>query len=110
MALIAVDDIGAFAALAFTEPDRYLGRTVELAGDVLTPTGIAETFGRVTGVPARFRRTPIDRVRAVDEQLALMFTYVDEHPAAPPDLDRLRAWYPGLMSLSTWLRTTGWRP
>ena len=35
MQMISVRDIGAFAAIAFDRPDQYLGRTVEIAGDVL---------------------------------------------------------------------------
>jgi uncharacterized protein YbjT (DUF2867 family) len=30
-------DIGAFAAIALDRPDQFVGRTVEIAGDVLTP-------------------------------------------------------------------------
>jgi uncharacterized protein YbjT (DUF2867 family) len=110
MQLISVDDIGAFAALAFDRHDRFRGRTVEIAGDVLTPPRIAETFGRVCGRPARYRRTPIEQVRAFDEQLAQMFAFFNEHPSAPPDLAALRADLPSLMPLETWLRTTGWKP
>ena len=110
MQLIAVRDIGAFAAIAFDRPDHFLGRTVEIAGDVLTPVAIAETFGRVCGLPARFRQTPIEQVRAFDEQLAQMFTFFDEHPSELADLTQLRAEHPGLMRLETWLRTTGWKP
>jgi uncharacterized protein YbjT (DUF2867 family) len=110
MQLVSVDDIGAFAAIAFERPDDFLGRTVELAGDALTPPQIAEAFGRVCDRPARFRRTPIEQVRAFDEQLARMFTFFAEHPATPCDLAALRAEHPDLMTLETWLRTTGWRP
>lgn len=110
MQLISVRDIGAFAAIAFDRPDRFLGRTLEIAGDVLTPPEIAETFGRVCGLPARFRQTPIEQVRAFDEQLAQMFTFFNEHPSELPDLPALRADHPGLMRLETWLRTTGWKP
>src|ERR1022692_79756 len=53
MQLISVRDIGAFAAIAFDRPDQFLGRTVEIAGDVLTPPQIAETFGRVCGLGLR---------------------------------------------------------
>ena len=35
---LAADDIAAFAALAFEQPDEYLGKTIEIAGDVLTPS------------------------------------------------------------------------
>jgi uncharacterized protein YbjT (DUF2867 family) len=110
MQLISVHDIGAFAAIAFDRPEQFLGRTVEIAGDVLTPVQIAETFGRVCGLPARFHQTPIEQIRAFDEQLAQMFTFFDTHPSEPADLARLRADHPGLMRLDTWLRTTGWKP
>jgi len=110
MQLIAVRDIGAFAAIAFDQPGQFLGRTVEIAGDLLAPPQIAETFGRVCGLPARFRQTPVEQIRAFDRQLAQMFTFFNEHPSEPADLSALRAQHPGLMSLETWLRRTGWKP
>jgi uncharacterized protein YbjT (DUF2867 family) len=110
MQLISVRDIGAFAAIAFDRPDQYLGRTVEIAGDVLTPPQIAETFGRACGLPARFRQTPIEQVRSFDVQLAQMFTFFNEHPSELADLPALRGEHPGLMRLESWLRETGWKP
>jgi uncharacterized protein YbjT (DUF2867 family) len=110
MQLISVRDIGAFAAIAFDRPGQFLGRTVEIAGDVLTPPQIAETFSRVCGLPARFRQTPIEQVRAFDAQLAQMFTFFNEHPPELSDLSVLRAEHPDLMRLETWLRATGWKP
>lgn len=110
MQLIAVHDIGAFAAIAFDRPGDFLGRTVELAGDVLTPPEIAETFGRVCGLPARFHQVPIEQVRAFDGQLAQMFEFFNDRPARPADLTALRADHPSLMTLETWLHTTGWKP
>ena len=110
MQLISVRDIGAFAAIAFDRPDHFIGRTLTIAGDALTPPRIAETFGRVCGLPARFRQTPIEQIRAFDEQLAQMFAFFNEHPAEPADLPALRAEHPDLMRLETWLRTTGWKP
>jgi uncharacterized protein YbjT (DUF2867 family) len=110
MQLIAVRDIGAFAAIAFDRPGRFIGQTVELAGDILTPPEIAETFGRVCGLPARFHQVPIEQIRAFDEQLAQMFEFFNVRPAGPTDLPALRADHPGLMTLETWLHTTGWKP
>jgi uncharacterized protein YbjT (DUF2867 family) len=110
MQLISVRDIGAFAAITLDRPDQFLGRTVEIAGDVLTPSQIAETFGRVCGLPARFRQTSIEQIRAYDPQLAQMFTFFNEHPSELADLSALRAEHPDLMRLETWLRTTGWKP
>jgi uncharacterized protein YbjT (DUF2867 family) len=108
--LISVRDIGAFAAIAFSRPGQFLGRTVEIAGDILTPPQIAEAFSRACGLPARFRQTPIEQVRAFDPQLAQMFSFFNDHPSELADLPALRAEHPDLMRLETWLRTTEWKP
>ncbi|MFQ6327981.1 NmrA family NAD(P)-binding protein [Nocardia sp. CWNU-33] len=110
VSLISVQDIGAFAAIAFDRPADYRGRTVPLAGDRLTPPQIAETFGRAAGLPARSHQVPIEQVRALDEQVAKMFTYFNERPDAPIDVAALRKDHPGLMDLPSWLRSTDWKP
>ncbi|MFD7024452.1 NmrA family NAD(P)-binding protein [Promicromonospora sukumoe] len=48
---IAVDDIGEAAATAFTEPGRFDGMDVELAGEMLTMTETAAILSEVTGRP-----------------------------------------------------------
>src|SRR6266540_4639121 len=45
--LIAVEDIAVFVALAFADPEAYLGRPLELAGDALTESQTAQTFAKV---------------------------------------------------------------
>ncbi|WP_199512939.1 NmrA/HSCARG family protein [Nucisporomicrobium flavum] len=49
IALIAVDDIGTAAAAAFTDRERFHGRDVQLAGDLLTMTEIAAVLSDVLG-------------------------------------------------------------
>ncbi|WP_051182386.1 NmrA/HSCARG family protein [Nocardia vinacea] len=110
VSLISVHDIGGFAAIAFDRPADFLGRTVPIAGDRLTPPQIAETFGRTAGLPARSFQVPIEQVRAFDEQVAKMFSYFNERPDEPLDLAALRAEHPKLMDLATWLRETNWKP
>ncbi|MEU7584738.1 NmrA/HSCARG family protein [Micromonospora sp. NPDC049230] len=46
---IAVDDIGEAAATAFTNPEKFDGLDVELAGDLLTMTEVAAILSEVTG-------------------------------------------------------------
>lgn len=110
MSLIAVRDIGEFAAIAFARPREFLGRTLTLAGDALTPPQIADTFARVTGMPARSVQVPIEQIAAFDEQVAKMFAFVNAHPAPAIDLGALRGMHPDLMDLETWLRRTNWKP
>jgi uncharacterized protein YbjT (DUF2867 family) len=51
--MIAVDDIGAVTAAVFREPERFLGRSVDVAGDRLTVAEMRETYARVTGRRAK---------------------------------------------------------
>jgi uncharacterized protein YbjT (DUF2867 family) len=110
LGMIAARDIGAFAAIAFCQPDRFAGRQVEIAGDFLTGPQIAETFSRTAGIPACFQQLPIEQVRAFDPEVAKMFAWLDTGAQRPPDLAALRADHPGLMTLEGWLRATGWKP
>ncbi|OUD02674.1 NmrA/HSCARG family protein [Streptomyces swartbergensis] len=91
--LIASDDIGFFAATAFDEPDTYLGRQIELAGDEVTFPEIAKIYERVTGVPTRFEPQPIeDR----------MFEWFAED-GYQADIPALRKVHPGLLTFEQYL-------
>ncbi|HEX4834037.1 MAG TPA: NmrA/HSCARG family protein [Trebonia sp.] len=106
--VIATDDIGGFAADAFDDPASWIGRSLEIAGDELTGPQMAEAFGRVAGLPARYQQLDIERLRAAREDLAAMFDWLDRdgYHADVPALRRLR---PGLISLEQWLRDN-WAP
>ncbi len=60
MQFIASDDIGIFAADAFDNPGRFIGRQIELAGDELTFPEVAQIYERVTATPTRFEALPIN--------------------------------------------------
>jgi uncharacterized protein YbjT (DUF2867 family) len=94
--LIALDDIGAFAALAFASPDPFRGRALELAGDELTPHQIALAIGRATGhdvaVPVPARGGPGGTTSFCDWQA---------------DIPALRTFHPGLLDFGTWLSREG---
>ncbi|TCO61028.1 NmrA family NAD(P)-binding protein [Actinocrispum wychmicini] len=107
--MIAVHDIGWFAAAAFADPDTYAGHAWELAGDELTHERMiaaarASTGRDITYVhenPDEFATRngyPIANIRAVVEFLA------DGWQA---DIPALRALHPDLMDFDAWLTHTG---
>lgn len=110
VSLVSTADIGAFAAIAFDRPAAFIGRTVELAGDYLTPPEIAEVIGRHAGLPARSHHVPVAQVKAFDEHVGQMFAHFNDDPDGPLDIASLRAEHPGLMDLATWLDSVQWRP
>jgi uncharacterized protein YbjT (DUF2867 family) len=112
--LIAAEDIGAMAAAAFADPGRYRGREIELAGDELTATGIAQVFGSRLGLPGRFEELSLAEVAAnpyipYSHEIALMFEWFQTAGYAA-DIAALRAEYPGLKTLEGWLRAIDWQP
>ncbi|MGP4001283.1 NmrA/HSCARG family protein [Streptomyces sp. 8N706] len=105
--LIAVDDIGFFAAQAFDHPAKYVGRAVELAGDELTAAELAQAFSERTGLPARFEELPLDTVAGNPyiphaPEISLMFEWFQEY-GYRADIPALRAEHPGLQSFAAYL-------
>ena len=102
--LIAADDIGVFAALAFESPQEYIGLGLELAGDELTEP---ETVAIMANVISR----PIELVPPAgpppNEDMSKMIDWFNE-AGYEADIPALRERHPSLMNLETWLRKNGW--
>ena len=102
---IAADDIGAIAAAVIAAPDAFAGRTLELAGEVLTGVDVAAAIGRATGRPLAYSTIPAEALRENP-----VFTRVVEAAIklrVDVDVDALRAIHPGLKTLATWLEEGG---
>ncbi|MFI0463356.1 NmrA/HSCARG family protein [Saccharopolyspora sp. 5N102] len=104
--LIALDDIGEFAALAFENPGDYIGRAVEIAGDSLTPPEIADALSRATGRRLRHVELPLEPLREQNPDLHRAYTAINELDMTV-DVPALRRRHPGLMTFETWLATRG---
>jgi uncharacterized protein YbjT (DUF2867 family) len=105
--LIAVDDIGAFAAIVFADSQRYIGQAFELAGDALTEQEIAETFSKITGQPVHLVDFQLPPEQPGREELLQMWAWFDRE-GYNADISALRAVYPPLQTLEMWLHRTGW--
>ncbi|MDX1617017.1 MAG: NmrA/HSCARG family protein [Candidatus Promineifilaceae bacterium] len=105
--LVATDDIGVFAETAFSNPERFLGKTVELAGDELTEPQIAAVFAKVIGRPVALAG-PQNQIgeTPTEEQLA-MYSFFNG-TGYDADIASLRQLHPELKSLEEYLRATGW--
>ena len=105
--LIAVEDVAAFVALAFTNPEQYPGKTIELAGDALTESQIAETFAKVIGRAVTLRMPSGGAGRRSEEEMIAMFNFFNGE-AYDADIPALRKLHPGLLTLEQYLRKNGW--
>jgi uncharacterized protein YbjT (DUF2867 family) len=107
--MIAVHDIGVFAALAFEGREGVAGRTLEIAGDELSMTELAQKFAAAAGRPVQFQRQPFAELEARSAETAKMFGWF-EAGGYRADLAALRRVSPDLATLASWLASGGWTP
>ncbi|MFE1591779.1 NmrA family NAD(P)-binding protein [Nocardia sp. NPDC058705] len=105
--MIAVADIGAFATLAVAAPDTWHTRTLELAGEAITPVDAAATISAAAGRPVHYREVTEAEADAIGPQLGNTWRLIRETGGWQADIPALRALHPGLMSLRDWLARGG---
>ncbi|QVQ54169.1 NmrA/HSCARG family protein [Spiractinospora alimapuensis] len=112
--LIAVDDIGAFVALALDHPEEYVGQAIELAGDELPSTRIVELISEATGHPVTYRQWTGESSgmgAELDDAHAPVLRLAEELSAErglwQADIPALRARHPHLKDFPTWLARGG---
>lgn len=105
---IAVDDIGITAATAFDNPDGWLGREVDLAGDALTMPQVAEVFGQLLKRNVMYKQVPWDEFsKAVGDEMARLYRWLNDSGYST-DIDALRSEFPHLKTLQQFLIGQGW--
>ena len=105
---LAVDDLGAFAAMALAGPERWIGREMDIAGDELTMPETARSFGQVAGREVRYVQIPWDQFRqSAGDEITRMYEWFDEE-GYEADIPPLREEYPGLTTFEQYLRQSGW--
>jgi uncharacterized protein YbjT (DUF2867 family) len=105
---VSVQDIGAFAVLAFQNPSRWHGRTVELAGEELTMLRVAELLTRAVGRPVRYVQVPWDQFRQnAGEEMTKMYRWFNDI-GYHVDIPALRKEHPNLATLEKVLSQQDW--
>lgn len=105
--MIAVEDIGGLAALAFNRPGQFIGKAMDIAGDEMSMPLAAEILSSVVGKDVRFVEVPLSEAEKQSPEMAKMFQWFNE-VGYNANIRSLRDIYPSLMSFETWLRMTGW--
>ena len=107
MQIIALEDIAEFAALAFADPTRFAGRTLELAGDQPTPVEAAAAISEATGLPVRYEQLTDDQIAALHPVVAATKAQWQAGHRWHADIEALRVIHPGLRTLADWLTESG---
>jgi len=105
---IAVEDIGVFAAIAFSDPSHWIGRAIDIAGDDLSMDETAGVFSEVLGRKVNYLQIPWDQARETQgEELTTMFRWMNE-VGFSLNIEELRKIHPGLRRLKDDLVAQGW--
>ena len=105
---VAPRDIGRVVAQAFANPDVWIGRELNLAGQRISYADIAATMGRVLGRKVRYEQIPWSEYAASATPTAVSREQWFLANPVPIDLDALHREFPGLMTIEEYLISAGW--
>jgi uncharacterized protein YbjT (DUF2867 family) len=110
---IAAEDIGRCAYGILRAGDAFTGRTVGIAGELLTGEQLAAGLSKLTGEPVRYQHVPVEIFRSLPvpgiDIGANMFQFVTEANAdycGRRDVALARSLNPSLASFDEWIATT----
>ncbi|MEE8046356.1 MAG: NmrA/HSCARG family protein [Dehalococcoidia bacterium] len=107
--MISYVDIGRFTAFIIDQGSLHYGQRIEIAGDSLTGTEIAEALATATGKPMEFEVQPREEVAAMMEDVALMYDWF-ESTGFSADIKNLQSEYRhiGWTSFDQWAAKQNW--
>ncbi|KZT56928.1 NAD(P)-binding protein [Calocera cornea HHB12733] len=102
--LVAVEDIGWFAARALEEPGEWKGKELTLAGDDLTVERMRDAWARAQGSRPVVAPVPGSLLNIVlPGYYAKMFKFFREK-GYDADIPTLREMHPGILTFEQWVR------
>jgi uncharacterized protein YbjT (DUF2867 family) len=105
---ISAEDVGAYVAMAFADPEEWMGRELDLAGDEASVEETVATFARVVGRSVSYHQVPWEEYRrAAGDEYHDMFRWFQD-VGYDADVAACRAVYPELTSFESYLRGAGW--
>jgi uncharacterized protein YbjT (DUF2867 family) len=108
---IAAEDIGKCAYGVFKQGDKYIGKTVGIAGDHVSGEEMATALGNAIGETVRYNDVPPEVYRSFDfpgaDDMGNMFQFKRDHNeyfVGARELDNARAVNPELQSFDEWVK------
>jgi len=103
---ISSEDIGKIATTVFSNPEKYQGKTINLATEQMDGEELAATFSKAMGREIKFQQLPMFITRLVmGRDLTKMFRWINNNDACfVKDLQALRNEFPGMLSLEEWIK------
>jgi uncharacterized protein YbjT (DUF2867 family) len=107
---IASEDIGKCALGVFKNGDKYIGKTIGIAGEHLTGKQFAESFSKALGKPVVYNGIPADVYRSFDfpgaDDMGNMYQFkaeFEEDYCKSRSVELARTLNPSLQTFDSWL-------
>jgi uncharacterized protein YbjT (DUF2867 family) len=104
---IALRDIGKIVAAIFADPDRFTGRTFEIAGDQLTGAQLGEKLSHAAARTIAYHRFPDSLLKENDFLGRLAALYDDGRLSGHADIATLNQEFGKLLTFDDWLAGPG---
>ena len=101
--MVATSDVGRVAADVFAAPERYLGETLNVAGDALTVAQMRAAYARATGKQPPRWRMPAWAFRLANAEMAKQLAWNNE-VGWHFGVDEVREQHPEVMDFEAFLR------
>lgn len=101
--LISVEDIGIVIAKVFANPEEYKGKSFDIAADTKNCKELADAFGKKTGQDVEFVVLPMEQLRSMNEDFALMFEWFNKEGYSV-DIKKVKEIHPKIKSFKVWLK------
>ena len=107
--MISVHEISSFIVLVLENPDRFLGKRIDVASDELTGTQEAEILSDVIGHDIEYIQVSMANAYEMRPDAAKMYEWFDE-VGYSADIEALRRDYPetGWQTFKEWAQTQDW--
>jgi len=103
--MVAVQDIGWFAAHALEDPEEWNGKEIDIAGDDLTAEGMKDAYGKAQGTRAGSAWLPrLVLGWMLPTDLWLMFKFFRESNGFVANVEECRTMHPGMLTFEQYLR------
>ena len=104
--VLAVDDIGGVAAAVFSEPDRFIGRKINMAGDALNVPEMQSVYREVTGKRPKRLQFPVWLCRLINSEFVAQLEWQREG-GWTFGTEEAPAVYPGMTSFKDFVAKHG---
>jgi uncharacterized protein YbjT (DUF2867 family) len=101
--MVAVDDIGGVVATALERPGKWQDRVIEVAGDELSMSDLAQAFTRASGREVRYVQVAWDEFeQQAGKEMTLMYRWFQD-TGYHVDIGAVRSEYPKLTTFDHWM-------